>query len=158
MKYCIDTSGLTFGWRHHPRSNFPSLWNDIETTITRGLLIAPDEVLQELKRGGDDLYDWACTQYGLFIPPDPDIQSEVSAILANPDHAKLLYTQTATNLVVADPFVIATARVHGCTVISGEALMLTPSPRKNKIPNVCADLNIPHISFVEFVKQQGWSY
>ena len=159
MKYCIDTSGLSSGWRrHYPRGNFPSLWKDIEAFIGGGSLIAPDEVLEELKRGGDDLYDWARTQSGLFVPHDADIQNTVSSILANPEHAKLLYTQDALNPAVADPFVIATAKVHGCAVISNEVRLSSPSPKKNKIPNVCDDLGIAHISFLDLIIEQGWVY
>jgi hypothetical protein len=159
VSYCIDTSALSFGWRrHYPPANFPSLWADVERFIDDGTLIAPEEVLEELKRGGDDLYDWVRNKNGFFIPPDSDIQAAVSTILANPEHAKLLYTQTATNQVVADPFVIATAQVRGCAVISGEVLMTSPSPTKNKIPNVCADLGIDHISFLEFIQRQSLVY
>jgi hypothetical protein len=159
LKYCIDTSGLTFGWRHHyPPDIYPSLWRDIEGAINDGTLIAPDEVLEELKRGGDDLYDWVRTKNGFFVPHDADVQAAVSAILADPEHAKLLYTQNATGIVIADPFVIAAAQVHSCAVISNETLMLNPSPRKTKIPNVCAALGVPHVSLLEFIRAQGWKY
>ncbi len=134
------------------------MWKDIELLADNGSLIAPDEVFEELKRGGDDLYDWACKRPHLFIPPDIDIQSTVSTILANPEHAKLLFTKNATNLVIADPFVIATAKVHFCTVVSGENFQQSVSPNKTKIPNVCADLNIPHVSFLELIRELGWVY
>ncbi len=94
----------------------------------------------------------------MFIPPDIDIQNTVSAILANPEHAKLLYAKNATNLVIADPFVIATAKVHSCAVVSGEDFQHSVSPNKTKIPNVCADWNIPHVSFLELIRELGWVY
>lgn len=158
MRYCIDTSGFIKGWRYYPPGNFPAVWRDVESLIVGGSLIAPEEVYEELKRGGDDLYDWTCKRNGLFIPHDADIQNTVSAILADPEHAKLLYSQSDATLVVADPFVIASAKVHACTVISGEDLQLSPSPRKTKIPNVCAAMGIEHVSFLEFIQEQGWVY
>jgi hypothetical protein len=158
LRYCIDTSALSFGWRrHYPPVNFPSLWADIESYIDDGSLIAPDEVLEELKRGGDALYDWVRTKSGFFVPHDEAVQNVVTAILANPEHAKLLYSQTAPNIVVADPFVIAAAKVHSCAVISSETFQ-SPSPNKTKIPNVCADLGIEHISLLEFIQRQGLVY
>lgn len=130
----------------------------MEGFINDGSLIAPEEVLEELKRGGDDLYEWARNKNGFFVPHDVDIQNLVSTILAHPEHSKLLYTQTATTLAIADPFVIATAKVHSCTVISNETLMLSPSPKKTKIPNVCADMGVEHISLKEFIQRQSLVY
>ncbi len=159
MKYCIDTSGLTRGWRDsYPPNIFPSLWKDIELLIDDGSLIAPDEVFEELKRGGDDLYDWACKYPHSFISPDIEIQKTVSDILANPEHAKLVNTKSETNLIIADPFVIAVAKVHECTVVSSEEFQYSSSPKKTKIPNVCADMNIPHVSFLELIRELGWVY
>jgi hypothetical protein len=158
-RYCIDTSGLTHVWRDfYPPDIFPSLWKDIEDCISDGILIAPDEVLEELKAGGDDLYDWARRTPALFVRHDVNIQSVVSSILAHPEHAKLLYSKHATIAANADPFVIATAQVHDCTVVSNEKVLLSPSPNINKIPNVCADLGIEHLSVLEFIREQGWHY
>lgn len=158
-RYCIDTSGLTHAWRDfYPPSCFPSLWKDIEACINDGRLIAPDEVYEELKRGGDDLFDWAKLMPNLFVRHDTAIQNIVSDILAHPEHSKLLYSKHAASLVIADPFVIAAAQVHGCAVISNEIFMFTSSPNKTKIPNVCADRGIEHLSVLEFIREQGWSY
>ncbi len=115
-------------------------------------------MLEELKRGGDELYDWAKLIPDLFVRHDTAIQGVVSDILAHPEHSKLLYSKHATSLVVADPFVIAVAKVHACSVVSNEIFMFTPSPNKTKIPNVCADMEIEHLSVLEFIKEQGWSY
>lgn len=159
MKYCLDTSALTTAWRYHyPPNVFPSLWRDIDTCIESGLLVAPDEVLEELEIGGDALYDWATKRPSLFIPPDRDIQNMVSSILAHPEHVKLLYSKHATSTVIADPFVIATAKIHACTVVSGEVFQSSYSPNKTKIPNVCADLDIEHLSVIEFIYERGWIY
>jgi hypothetical protein len=159
LKYCLDTSALTTAWRfHYPPNVFPSLWKDIDACITDGLLIAPDEVLEELKTGGDELYDWVSVRPSLFIQPDKAIQDVVKSILAHPEHVKLLYSKHATSLVVADPFVIAAAKVHACTVVSAEAYQYDVSPKKTKIPNVCADLGVAHLSVVEFIQERGWIY
>ena len=159
MKYCIDTSGLTHIWRDvYPPSIFPSLWADIEACITDGLLISPDEVLEELRRGGDELLDWAENRPDLFVRHTEEIQNIVSSILAHPEHVKLIYSKRADLFTDADPFVIAAAKVHGCKVISNEDFQLSPSPNKTKIPNVCADLGVEHLSVLDFIRERGWSY
>lgn len=151
MKYCIDTSGLTHIWRDfYPPSIFPSLWGDIEQCISDGLLIAPDEVLEELKRGDDDLLEWARVRTDLFVRHTEDIQNIVTSILADPEHVKLIYSKHADIYTDADPFVIAAARVHGCKVISNERLLLTPSPNITKIPNVCARARLAILASLAF--------
>ncbi len=57
---------------------------------------------------------------------------------------------------MADPFVIAVAQVHRCTVVSGE--ILSNSQTKIKIPNVCSDLGIRHINFLQLIREQGWIF
>jgi hypothetical protein len=159
LKYCLDTSALTTAWRYHyPPAVFPALWRDIEHCITKGELIAPDEVLGELEEGGDELYDWAVNRPNLFVPPNALIQKEVSRILAHPEHVKLLYSKHATSRVIADPFVIATAKIHDCSVVSAEVFQAGYSPNKTKIPNVCSDMGIEHLSVIEFIYERGWIY
>lgn len=156
--YCIDTSALTHIWRDfYPPSIFSSLWGDIEGCISKGEMIAPDAVLEELNKGDDDLRLWARSRTDLFIPHDEEIQAVVSSILAHPEHVKLIFSKKGGADIYedADPFVIAAAKVRGCKVISNESYLYSPSPYTNKIPNVCADLGIEHLSVLEFIREQG---
>jgi hypothetical protein len=120
-------------------------------------LISTEEVLKELEIGGDELYQWASKRTHMFLPLNAEIQIAVSSILAHPEHSKLIHPHSYAQ-TDADPFVIATAQVKGCAVISNEKLMLSPSPTRTKIPNVCQDLGIKHLSFLEFVRAEGWVY
>jgi hypothetical protein len=157
LKYCIDTSGLLSGYnRYYPPEIFFALWVDIDSLIDSGDLISSEVVLQELERGDDDAYRWARRRPKMFLPLDREIQMAVNKILAHPEHSKLVKKDATTT--DADPFVIATAMVRGCAVISDEKLMMSPSPNRTKIPNVCRDLNIRHFSFLEFIREQRWRY
>ncbi len=156
MIYCIDTSALVDGWRDfYPPDVFPALWQDIEELIDIGELISCDEVKAEIATG-DTLDDWASKRPQMFVPLDKDIQIALSSILSHPEHCKLVKPKAIRT--DADPFVIATAQVKGCTVISNEKLRPSPSPTKNWIPNVCKDLDIRHLSFLQFIREQGWIY
>jgi Domain of unknown function (DUF4411) len=156
LKYSLDTSGLLKGWKEaYPPDIFAALWQDIDGLIYSGDLIACEVVLQELEVGDDDVYQWA-RRPRMFVPLDADIQLAVNNILSHPEHCKLVKRHaTRTD---ADPFVIATALVKDCAVISSEILMMSPSPHKTKIPNVCRDLGIRHLTFLEFIREQGWKY
>jgi Domain of unknown function (DUF4411) len=154
--YCIDTSALIDGWRDfYPPDVFPALWQDIEELIEAGVLISCEEVKTELAIG-DSLDDWASNRPNMFLPLDADTQLALASILSHPEHRKLVKPQaTKTD---ADPFVIATAQVKNCTVVSNEKLRSSPSPTKNWIPNVCRDLGIRHLSFLELIRERGWIY
>ena len=157
MKYSIDTSALLTGWKEtYPPDIFSVLWQDIDELIDSGDLIASEEVLKELEVGDDDVYHWACRRPRMFVPLDSDIQLVANRILAHPEHCKLV-KQNAIR-TDADLFVIATAFVKGCAVVSSEILMISPSPYKTKIPNVCRDWGIRHLSFLEFIREQHWRY
>lgn len=49
--------------------------------IERGVIVASDEVFEELKRKDDHLCEWAKKQAKMFVPPDAEIQRVVSDIL-----------------------------------------------------------------------------
>jgi hypothetical protein len=64
---------------------------------------------------------------------------------------------------VADPFVIACARINQATVVTEEGWQhagksLALKPNAAKIPNVCAHFKIPCIDLEEFMHQQGWTF
>ncbi len=58
--FCIDTCALIDLWRrYYPPDVFPGLWADIEKLIGQGRLIAPREVLEELRGVDDEMLEWA---------------------------------------------------------------------------------------------------
>ena len=153
MKYSIDTSAILEAWRrHYPPDVVPGLWEGIDEIISVGDLRATEEVLVELERKDDELYDWAKARNDLFVPIDDDIQIAVQQILAN--HRKLL--DTRKNRSGADPFVIALAQINDCTVVSNERP--TSSPNRPNIPDVCSILNVRCITVLQLIREQGWVF
>jgi hypothetical protein len=55
---------------------------------------------------------------------------------------------------VADPFVIACAKIRQGTVVTEERL----KPHAAKIPNVCQHVSVPCIDLETFMQKQGWSF
>jgi hypothetical protein len=113
-------------------------------------LFASEEVLVELKRKADEVYNWALDREAMFIPTDEDIQRPVSNILSC--HERLV--DTRRNRSGADPFVIALAEVKGYTVVTYETRV--GNPNKPYIPDVCDGLGIRSMSFLEFIREQVW--
>lgn len=78
-QYCLDTSALIEGWvRSYPKDSFPSLWAHFDEMIENGSLLCPDEVIYELEKKADDLYEWAKQRDKLFYPLDVSLQTVVT--------------------------------------------------------------------------------
>lgn len=158
-EYAIDSSSLIEGLRKtYPKEVFPSLWNKVGEEIQYGKIIAPDEVKRELEEFGlDELAKWCNSFSNFFQTEDADIQNVVTSIMGHPEHRKLMNLKTPSRFC-ADIWVIAIAKARKLTVINEERLLTSVSPYKNKIPNVCIDLKVPYISFLDYVKKQNWQF
>lgn len=118
----------------------------------RGSLRATEEVLHELEKKDDEVCAWAKAQQGLFVSIDHRIQLEVSDILAA--HKKLL--DTRKNRSGADPFVIALAKIQGSAVVTEERR--TGSLDRPNIPDVCEQLRIRCVNFIQLMREQKWVF
>jgi len=153
VRYSIDTSGLLDGWkRYYPPELFPGVWEKLGELVEDGALRASEEVLVELERRDDEVLAWARGQDGLLVPLDDEVQGAVAEILQL--HPRLVGVGRRRS--AADPFVIALARVHGCTVVTGES----PTGKLNspRIPDVCAALEIPCLRLVDLMREERWVF
>lgn len=129
------------------------MWAKIDELITNGEVGATEELYQELKKKGDDVFKWVqARKKALLVAHIPAIQTAATAILAS--HPKLVNPDR--NRSGADPFVIAVAQVNGCAVVSGERP--STSLKKPKVPDVCKALGVTCISLVELMRQQNWTW
>lgn len=153
MTYCIDTSALVDGWgRWYPQESFPSLWEKLADLIRTGGLIAPEDVLLELKKKDDELTKWTKRQTGLFQPLDEPTQRALREVMdAFP---RLVNTQKDRS--TADPVVVALARVRGFAVVTGEKASGTEE--RPRIPNVCDHFEIRHINLPGLIRENRWTF
>ena len=153
--YSIDSAALIDAWvRKYPPDFLPSLWDEIAALIEAGTLVSPEEVLLELERGGDDLYEWAREHEHMFHPPTLDLQARVAHIVnAFPSFVP----DRAPDGIWADPYVIALGQEVGGAVVTSERLA-EPNARHVQIPNVCQSLGIRCITPLEFFRERGWRF
>ena len=58
MRYGIDTSALLDAWvRYYPPDVFASIWEKLSQVAANGTLIATEEVLFELEKKDDDVFN-----------------------------------------------------------------------------------------------------
>jgi hypothetical protein len=152
--YCIDTSALIDAWRViYPPDLFPTLWdNDLTDLISEGLLVAPQEVLDELKQRDDELFEWAKDQNHKEMFKDLDEEQVNLVRQIESKFPGLIDIKKST--ADADPFIIALAKSRGLTVITSEK----SRPRKPNIPDVCKAYDVKCVTLQEFFREQGWKF
>jgi hypothetical protein len=155
LTYCIDTSSLVHAWRRaYPPKRFGGLWVAIDRLIEEGRLVATIEVLHELKKKDDDIYEWAkVRKETMFLEIDDDVQSEVIRIMQT--YPKLV--DTGKGKSGGDPFVIAQAlsQKPRLVVITQEAGGSADKPR---IPYVCDQEGVRNIDLLTLIEEEDWSF
>lgn len=147
--YCIDTSALIAAWYERYKPNrFPKLWEQIDALIQVGRLVSSIMVLDECSKRSPELHAWLKEREAMFLPPDETVQQRVDHIV---NTYKGLVSQGKEKFA-ADPFLIATAQVHGYTVITEE----TGPSSLAKIPGVCNALKVLNINLMQFFDAEDW--
>lgn len=165
MIYVFDTSSLRSLQHFYPRV-FKTIWNGLDELVAQRDLISTREVFNELERQAvsEAVLQWAKNNKTLFSTPAANELQFVSEIFKIPHFQGLIGAQQRLKgMPVADPFVIACAKINAGTVVteegwqrSGKRLGLKPNAAK--IPNVCNHFNIPCIDLEEFMHLQGWTF
>nr|WP_277995575.1 DUF4411 family protein [Desulfitibacter alkalitolerans] len=151
----MDTSALLHAWRRdYPPDIFNSLWTHLIDLAQNERLFAPDEVLLELERGGDELYQWALELDFMFLEPSEEMQQVVSEIV---ETYPSFIPDESSDGIWADPYVIALAKVNSAVVVTGEKAVGLGAKRP-KIPNICQYLQIECIDFLQLVRLEGWKF
>ena len=158
--YIMDSSSLIELNRHNPIDVFPSVWKNMESLISKGLLVAPTEVLNEITERDDQLSKWAKRQSNFFrSPTQKQIEILKGILKAYPSMVR------EDRKYDADPWVIALAM----EMIMNPQQTLTPIKRivvteeklrgeKIRIPYVCQKYNIPSIDIIEMFRIEGWKF
>ena len=148
--YCIDTSALIAAWyeRYKPK-RFPKLWDQFDQLVTEGRLVSSALVLAECHKRSPELHEWLLEREAMFLAPDHDVQLR-SAHIINTYKGLVM---AGKEKFAADPFVIATAEVHGYRVVTEE---VGPTSLR-KIPGVCNDLQVPWCNLIELFDTEDWT-
>lgn len=156
MIYMFDTNSLSVLKNFYP-ANFPSFWQKWDELVGNGVIVSVREVKRELdnRDGTDFLQSWFKQNKAIFAAPSPEEMMVVQQILAISHFQPLIGTQaTLRGTPVADPFIVAAAKVKGGVVITEERL----KPNAAKIPNVCERFKVPCTNLEGFMSQQNWSF
>lgn len=147
MIYVFDTSSLR-SLQHFYPSVFKSIWDGLDSLVAQQTLISTREVFNELERQAvsAEILKWAKDNKSLFTTPTGlELQFVAEIFKIKHFHGLIGAQQRLKGMPVADPFVIACARINKGTLVTQEGWLrahepLTPKPNEG------------------FMHQQGWTF
>lgn len=165
MIYVFDTCSLS-QLKHFYPGVFSSLWEGLDQLFQQEEMISTREVWNELQQGTRERhpYTWFKEHRKMFKTPGNDELSFVAEILQIKHFQALISIQSQLKgTPVADPFVIASARIYGGTVVTEEGWdhttpSLTPKAHAPKIPQICEYYSIRCINLELFMNEQRWNF
>lgn len=148
--YCVDSNVLIQSWTsYYSLELCPTYWDIFNDLIDEGRVFATMEVKRELEKNEDNLFRWAQARARLFREADESVQLALIDILR--DYSRLV--DSTRQRSIADPWVIAHAKVANATVVTKE--QPSDSRKRIKIPDVCAQLGVPWIDGFQFCREVG---
>jgi hypothetical protein len=154
MNYIFDSSTLIKVFNHYYREQFPSFWQKFDEAILNGKIISVRAVKNELKDKENGLSAFV-ERNDIFYNPTDEETIFIATIFQN-RHFQSLISKKARLLgrEVADPYLIAKAKISNSCVVTEEKLKANAA----KIPNVCQNFKVSCVNFEGFMKKEGWSF
>lgn len=156
MPYVFDTSAFIIIGHYYP-DQFPTFWKRFDTAVDSGEIVSVRETLNELSTNASRpwLAQWVKEHSSIFKVPTAKETDFVGEIFRIP-HFQMLVSGKARlgGKPVADPFLIAAAKVLGGTVVTDE----TMKPNAARIPNVCQHFNVACTNPEGFLAEMGWRF
>jgi hypothetical protein len=156
MIYVFDTSSF-IKLKHFYPDIFKSVWTGLDNLVVQKKLISTKEVWNELKNGDSDLHtnEWLKLRKEIFTTPtSAEMQCVAHIFQIKHFQALIGETQRLKGTPVADPFLIACAKINNGTVITEEQF----KPNSAKIPNVCSHFKVQCTDLAGFMRLQGWTF
>jgi hypothetical protein len=158
MNYIFDTNSFQIVSRYFP-SRFPSFWVLFNNYVEDGRIISVKEVLGELERNldsrGQYMVSWIKQHKNIFFVPSAEEMMFIQEIFKVKHFQQLVKSENRLKgNPVADPFIIAAAKIK-------EACVVTEEKKKNnaaRIPNVCDYFGIKWTNLEGFMEAENWSF
>lgn len=153
--YIIDTSELINLDKQYPGHVFPKLWRNVEKLISEERILAPEEVLDEIKLGHGGLSEWCRKHRRMFRKTDA-LLDQVREIVGK--HPKLVKHNLTRD--TADPYIIALAVSHKNDISGLVPILVTAENVKREpgIPYAARECGIETCKLVGMFQREGWTF
>ncbi|WP_337860925.1 DUF4411 family protein [Ferroplasma sp.] len=160
MEYLIDTSSLIDLERRYPENVFKTLYNNIDIEISNGRLRTIEQVLSELKKGGDKVYTRFKNKKDFFLKTSSEIMYKAYTITAN--YPQIINNSRLNNTEndPADPYLIATSIILNNSMLQDNHIKIITEEdtKKNHIPDIAKKFNIECIRILKFFQVNNWEF
>lgn len=156
--YVFDTNILIPIFNYYYISTFPSFWEYFNEYIENGKIISVRDVLKEIEayhNADSELVIWAKQHKNIFYQPNESEMILVSNIFSIKHFQNNIPKKSQlVGRPVADPFVIAKAKVNDGYVVTNEEY------KKNgvTIPNICEYFKVNCINLNKFMELENWKF
>ena len=165
-KYLIDANSLIRPARaYYPFDFAPSFWQQLRPKISLDKIAVLDKVRDELLKGTDELSAWISDLPNECILSTQDMQilqkyRDVLSFIQQSDKYSEAALRRWSQLDIADPWLIAAAKVYGYTLLSFEQSAGTipeGSRSKNpKLPDVARHFQVPYTSLFDMMRNESF--
>lgn len=156
MVYVFDSSSFIVVGHYFP-SNFPSFWQRFDSAISERQIVSVREAYRELDNRATrrHLIDWIERNKDIFLVPTPEETQFIAEIFSVRHFQQLINEkQRLTASPVADPFIVASAKVRNACVVTEESFKNNAA----KIPNVCEYYGIEWVTIQGFMDKERWRF
>lgn len=162
-EYLLDSNSLIdAAEKWYDNNVFPSLWTKIGSASN---ITITSHVFDEVK-GSQKILPWLDYYYkNKQISPSQDILSEYDSIMNWISTCGLWRAAGVANWGVAtkaDPFLIATAKVNGQTIVTMDGITSTlptnPTSKEPKICPVAEHFKVPTITLYDLLKNEQFTF
>lgn len=132
------------------------MWAKFDEMIESTSIVSVSESYNEIKKMDDQLLKWAKSiKPKIFSNPSEDELAFVAEIFKISHFQQLINEKKRlSGKPVADPFIIARAKIMDRCVITQEK----NTPNAAKIPNVCEHFEIDCVNLEGFMEKEGWKF
>lgn len=143
-EYTFDTCVFIELFRRYPDDIFVSIWNLIEEKLLENRIVIIKDVVDELSKVHDEVYEYVKEKKNNIIELTKDIQVNLANIINRfPNWISPFNGRNA-----ADPCLVALGKTYGIKVITQENLQ----GNKLKIPYVCNIFDVECGNFFDFLR------
>ena len=135
---------------HYPIGLFPSVWENVEGLIKKGRLTSCWQVLEEVRRGDDELVAWCENRKDVLLNMDRHI-NQVHEIIGK--HPKLVNPNAKPD--TADPYLIALAMSYK-PLGYNPVIVTEENQQQSHIPHVAKKHGVESCGLMEMFQNEEW--
>jgi hypothetical protein len=156
MVYVLDTNAFYTLGNYYP-SRFPTIWRLIDQLVTKEEFRSVKEVRREIEINCpfEHIEKWVHANRHIFQKPDSRELKVVSEIFKRNQFLGLVRKDhILRGLPVADPFIVAAAKVNNGIAVTQESLKKGAA----RIPTVCKEFGVQWINVEQFLEREKIEY